>query len=383
MADPTLSVFVKEALAAGRSRAEIAEALAAAGWSDDQARDALAAYADIAFPVPVPRPRRYGSAREAFLYIVFFSLLGMVAAQVGALAFGFIDYAFADSLARQSASARGAGLRWAISALLVGYPIFLYLGWRLAAKRRRDAERRGSRVRAWLTYVTLIFAAGALIGDLVAVVYQFLSGGLGARFLAKAGVVGLISGAILVNFMRDAESAKAGPDWLGRLIAILSTLTVAALIAWAFSIASGPDTARARLADEQRLSDLGRLSRLIDCHYSYRGETPASLDVMGEALDAQVRDGPVAPGCAEHVPADPETGASYGYSALGAGSYQLCAVFARGWPEADEDNSRRRALARAYETRESRLYIDLPYGAGEACFTLAAQRFEAVDDETP
>lgn len=31
--------------------------------------------ADLVFPVPVPRPRQQVSAREAFLYLVMFSML--------------------------------------------------------------------------------------------------------------------------------------------------------------------------------------------------------------------------------------------------------------------------------------------------------------------
>ncbi|MHA7872854.1 MAG: DUF5671 domain-containing protein, partial [Hyphococcus sp.] len=67
MTEKALEEFVRDALAAGKSKPEIAAALKAAGWTDAQVEDALAGYADGDFPVPVPRPRRYGSAREAFL----------------------------------------------------------------------------------------------------------------------------------------------------------------------------------------------------------------------------------------------------------------------------------------------------------------------------
>ena len=44
-----------------------------AGWREDELTNALSAYADIAFPVPVPRPKPYLQAREAFLYLVSLS----------------------------------------------------------------------------------------------------------------------------------------------------------------------------------------------------------------------------------------------------------------------------------------------------------------------
>ena len=60
-----LERFVRDALAAGASRQEIEAVLANAGWTPDQSRAALAAYADVAFRVPVPRPRPNTGARLA------------------------------------------------------------------------------------------------------------------------------------------------------------------------------------------------------------------------------------------------------------------------------------------------------------------------------
>src|SRR5690242_15968596 len=69
---PELELFVREALLRGQSRDAIRQALAAAGWSEDQTRGVLDGYADVAFPVPVPKPRASLSAREAFQYLVLF-----------------------------------------------------------------------------------------------------------------------------------------------------------------------------------------------------------------------------------------------------------------------------------------------------------------------
>ena len=123
MANPSLIDFVKEALSAGKSRADISKALKQAGWPDDQARAALEQFADVDFPVPVPRPRLYGSAREAFLYVVYFALLGIVAGNIGSLALAWIDLRFADDLVRESWRSGASTLRWAISSLVVGFSL--------------------------------------------------------------------------------------------------------------------------------------------------------------------------------------------------------------------------------------------------------------------
>ncbi len=375
MADTTLLDFVKEALARGESRERIFSALQKAGWPDDQIRDALGAYADIDFQVPVPRPRRFGGAREAFLYIVYFSLLGMIAFQVGGLAFAYIDRLFADPLYTENLRYVASRLRWSVAALVVGYPIFLYLGWRLATMRRKNSERRVSRVRAWLTYVTLIFAALTLIGDLVAVVYNFLGGELETRFMAKAIIVGVISGAILWNYTRDAERTADGVDWPGRILAIIATLITAALVLWAFSLVDTPGGARAQALDEQRLANLQTIARKVDCHRTYFDETPENLDAMTAALEERAARLPVAYGCTDETPSDPSTQSPYEYEQLENDAFRLCAVFDRGWPDEDTEKAPVARLA------SNRRVFKKPAGPGRACFDLEATDFEPDEEE--
>lgn len=378
MADANLVDFVKQALERGETRPRIKDALKKAGWPEDQVDSALAAFADVDFPLPVPRPKSYGSAREAFLYIVYFSLLGLVAGQTGALAFAFIDRQFADELvdATYFYSYATTGLRWSVASLLVGFPIFLLLGARLAATKRKDPERRRSRVHAWLTYVTLIFAAGALIGDLVAVVFQFLNGEIGARFIAKAGVVGVISAAILWNYSRDVERHSSRIDFAGRILALAAILVVGALVVWAFTIVRSPKAARERIADEQRIENLGTIARLADCHYTYFRALPESLDAMGTALSDLASRQPVDSGCSEAVPYDPVTGAAYVYRAADADSYSLCATFEQGWADVDDEAQRDFTIATYGDARTRQRTLKKPMAAGETCFDIDAVAFE-------
>lgn len=381
MTDDTLRDFVAEALSKGQSRKQIAGALQGAGWPEDQINDALAAFAEIDFPVPVPKPRRFGGAREAFLYIVFFALLGMVALQVGRLSFAFIDHVFADPLASDWRSFRTNGMRWSIASLVVGYPIFLYLGWRLGSARRKNPERRISRVRAWLTYITLIFAALTLIGDLVAVVYNFLGGEVQARFIAKALVVAAISGAILLNFMRDAERTSASVDIGGRILSIVSTMVVIVLLLWAFLRVDTPGEARARGFDEQRINHLSGIARRVDCHRTYFGETPETLEAMSAALEDMSARLPVATGCDGATPNDPATDEPYRFERIDARRFRLCATFARGWPDEDAQSARRPTPVYRYNADESRRTLSRPQGPGETCFDLEAVDFEAEQDD--
>ena len=73
-----LTTFVNEALTRGVPRSEIEGVLLKAGWSKTQVSDALAAFAEVTFAIPVPKPRPYTDAREAFLYGLLFVALVLV-----------------------------------------------------------------------------------------------------------------------------------------------------------------------------------------------------------------------------------------------------------------------------------------------------------------
>jgi uncharacterized protein DUF5671 len=202
--DP-LSDFVKTALARGTPRAEVEAVLRKAGWTVEQVRNALDSFADVEFAIPVPRPQPYLDAREAFMYLVLFSTLYVSAYHLGSLLFDIINLRFPDPA---EASAQRAGyvrqsMRWSLSSLVVAFPVFVYVSWLLNRDISADPIKRHSKVRRWLTYVTLFIAAGVLIGDVISLVYNLLGGELTTRFLLKVLVVGFIAGSIFWYYLSD------------------------------------------------------------------------------------------------------------------------------------------------------------------------------------
>jgi hypothetical protein len=197
--------FVREALGRGVPRTRIEEVLRQGGWTADQIRGALGAFVDVDFPVPVPRARPYLSAREAFMYLVLFGTLYTSAYYLGSLIFDIINLTFPDpaqdndvygTYVRQS-------MRWSISWLIVAFPVFLYLSWSTEREIGRDPMKRASKVRRWLTYLTLFASACALLGDVTTLVYNALSGELTIRFGLKIITVALVAGTAFVYYLRD------------------------------------------------------------------------------------------------------------------------------------------------------------------------------------
>lgn len=207
-----LEQFVRDALAKGVSRQEIETALAAAGWPPEQSRDALNAYADLAFPVPVPRPRPYLSAREAFLYLLLFTTLYVAAWNLGRLLFDLINRAFPDPADNAFAVGQiSASIRWSTASIIIAFPMFLYVARYLGRDLARSPVKRLSAVRRWLTYLTLFIAASVLSGDMITLVYNMLGGELSIRFLLKVLVAAVIAGTIFGYYLHDLRREEREP----------------------------------------------------------------------------------------------------------------------------------------------------------------------------
>jgi hypothetical protein len=204
-----LEIFVRDALLRGQTRAEITRVLAEAGWPAEQVTLALSGYADVVFPVPVPRPRASLSAREAFLYLVLFTALYMSAFNLGAILFQLINRAFPDpAMGQYQMSTSGEAIRWAVAGLVVAFPIFLWVSSHVGREVAANPAGRLSPVRRWCTYLTLFIAVACLIGDATTLVYDLLSGELTIRFGLKALVVALIAGSVFTYYLRDLRQGE-------------------------------------------------------------------------------------------------------------------------------------------------------------------------------
>lgn len=212
MSDSTLSAFVQAALSAGAAKAETEQALLAAGWAPEQVAEALAGYADSTFIIPVPVPRPRLSARDTFLYFVMFGMLYLSLFNLGNLLFQFINLLFPDPAFAQYELAARAQIRFAISAVVVAFPVFLVIATLLTRQVNQDPVLRLSAARKWLTYLTLTFAACVIVGDLIFLLNNLLAGELSVRILLKTLVVGgLAAGTFLyyLTMMRDDDRALA------------------------------------------------------------------------------------------------------------------------------------------------------------------------------
>ena len=355
--------FVREALAQGVPKPEIRSKLLEAQWPEDEVDSALGAFADIEFPIPVPRPKLYLSARDAFLYLALFSTLYTSAISLGSLLYEFINRAFPDP-ARIGMALNAAAVRWSTSSLIIAFPIFLVLSRIMFRAIRRDPEKRTSKIRKWLTYLTLFVAAGVLLGDLITLVFNLLGGEFTVRFLLKVLAVGGIAGSVFGFYLWDLRQEDVEPErWATkhagvRVFAGVIAAMVGVAIVGGLFLAGSPGKARLARLDDRREVDLQMISRAVDVYWSQNQELPMDLDQLSQERGVRVRS-----------IRDPGTAEPYEYRTTGERSYQLCAIF-----DQEDERPEERHPSEPLATGE-RFWT---HDAGRVCFPVEAMVLRRV-----
>lgn len=352
MKNTTLTEFIAHARLKGMDHATIRMLLLSSGWKE---KDVAQALSDQTLDMPVPQPPDLGGARDAFLHLVNFACLYTTLIGVIVVLFTSIERYLPDAATDTSFYAYDAGalstLRWWIAALIVVFPLFMWISRKLLHEMTLRPERARSGVRRWLTYLTLFFAAMALMGDGITLVFRLLEGELTLRFILKVIVVFAATG---MTFAYYLLSVVRGTDRLSdkafhRGFALAAMLAVVAVLAWGMVQVGSPASERLRKFDERRVEDLRAIQSEI-LNFAYAGrqwDSAVSKPVkpVPETLDEMVQQAAYQ---RLHV-TDPETGAPYEYVVRDAVRYELCAVFAA--------------------TRSQDFDIQWNHPAGRHCFT--------------
>lgn len=148
--------------------------------------------------------------KDVFLHLLSIVTLYTSAVNFGILIFKYIDLYFPDKLESDyySRIASLSGIRWAIASLIIVFPVYLIVSWYLNKIYSSDPNKRNFRIRRWLIYFTLFAAAVVIIGDLVALVYNLLSGELTVRFILKILTILFIAGSIFGYYLSDLRKHK-------------------------------------------------------------------------------------------------------------------------------------------------------------------------------
>ncbi len=288
--------------------------------------------------------------RDIFLYLLAIIALGMVAVNLGTLLYQLVNVYVPDVLTDRymSVQAYYGSIRWAIATLIVVFPVFLWVIRFLQRDMAQQPEKRELKVRKWLLYLTLFLAAVVIIGDSVAVVYNFLQGELTLKFIMKAGVIFAIAGSIFFYYLNELrQQSKPLRVFVFGVIAFV----IAAVVA-GFLTAGLPPNQRLVRLDDQRVQDLQTIQSQVIQYWQSKARLPATLSDLRNDISGFV------------PPTDPITQQPYEYSVLGNLKFQLCATFAAS--NAENNGSSVRPVVAPYPMYDGSQ--SWPHGVGRTCF---------------
>jgi hypothetical protein len=321
--ETTLLAFIEAAKAQGASDEFILRLLGDRGWPEKRIYEAFASYYERATGVPVPaRAGGVGeAARDAFFYLLSFSMLGVWTIALGTLVFVYLEKWFPDALSKTGFADAAFTLSANLAMVMVGFPLYMVTMRFIVRELGAHPEKHDSGVRKWLTYIALFIAAGVVAGDLITFLAYFLRGELTVRFVLKVATAGVIAGGVFwyyLGFLKPPSEAGAAGR-MNRVFALASAAAVVAVAGIGFTLLGSPKAQRLVSADRQRVEDLQAIAREMHLR---RGR-PGGAD-LPEQLD-QLTFGQ--PGARLRLK-DPETQAAYHYHKRGPSAYELCAVFA-------------------------------------------------------
>lgn len=302
--------------------------------------------------------------RDVFLHIFSIVALYWSAVNFLVLCWQYVNYFFPDIFAvRYGSQSYIWPIRFAVSSLVIMFPLFIFVSWYLNKVYRKDSAVRESKIRKWLIYLTLFVAALVLAGDLVSVIYNFLGGEVTAKFILKALSVLVVAAAIFMYYLDDVRRSE--PSSLSKYYAWGASAVLLVAIIGAFFVVGSPKQARLFQLDERRVGDLQVVQWQIVNYWQRKGQLPSQLTDLNDPIAGFV------------IPNDPSTGQPYEYNIKDTANlvFDLCANF---------DLPNRPQTAKSFPSPEGISQI-WNHDSGRVCFerTIDQQLYPLIPKEKP
>jgi hypothetical protein len=206
--DKSIRDFVDLAKRQGVDDRSLVVLLRGRGWPEEDACRALADYYEAQNSVAIPAYKRPGSAKDAFFYLLSFSMLATWTISLGSVLFMLIDTWIKDPISSNSNQTyRFYEMANSLACMIVAFPVYIFTVRSVLKDIRVHPEKLDSSVRKWLTYIALLIAAGVVVGDLITFLTYFLRGELTARFVSKVIVVLVIAGGVFWYYLGSLQEA--------------------------------------------------------------------------------------------------------------------------------------------------------------------------------
>jgi len=300
--------------------------LLSSGWKE---RDIAQALSAEGLDMPVPVPPDAGGARDAFFHLVNFAALYTLVISSITLFFQYWNKLLPDAATDYTYMTQDfSGIRWGMAAVLVSFPLLLWMSKILLKEMRKHPEKSWGGIRRWLTYITLFIAACAMMVDVITLVFSLLEGELSLRFILKFLTVFVLAGLTFVYYflsLKIAPGTKQEKNF-NRGFLLGTSLLAGITLVWGIMLSGSPATQRLYRFDEKRMENLTGIHQEI-MNIVYDGE-PYRTDILPrKAVPATLEEVQAAAVYTRPEISDPETGAPYEYRVVSRTVYELCATF--------------------------------------------------------
>lgn len=261
--------------------------------------------------------------KDFFLHIGIIGTLYVSVVSFITLWFRIIDAQFADPLSYVDPYSTGISL--AIASLIVIFPAFLVLSWMVHKDEARHPEKRNIKIRKWLIFLTVFLAGGAILIDLITLLFTFLSGqAVTVAFIWKVAVVLIVAVSVFTYYTYKIREHLS--DATAKYLTAITALVVLTSLIMGFMVMGSPQEQRERRLDQERVNHLSQIQWRIIEHWQSKEELPETLSALDDSISGF------------EVPVDPKTKQPYEYSTRGDLSFELCATFDQ--PSAEKRNNR-------------------------------------------
>ena len=270
--------------------------------------------------------KTYSYARDGFVYLLSYATLLVSSVAMNYLIRGIINHYIPDALDRAVFSGTSAEMVGFLAAVVISFPIFLYINYYANKMLGQGKMIHDTGVRRWLLYITLVVVILVIIAQLISLFIAYFSGNLVLRSALGALVTLIIAFVVLgyqwwhLKFF-DGTAKKITTNF--KIFEWAVILVVIAGAVWTFFIIDSPTVIRNKRFDETRVQRLTSISSSIQTYY---GDTIIGHRVLPTTLQQLVSDTRIF--IEQDGLIDPLTKQQFDYKVLAVKKYQLCATFA-------------------------------------------------------
>lgn len=203
-----LSTYITTARGKNVPDDEIKNQLIAAGWPSDQVTAALSPSSTLPVPPPPPSIAHVGMW-VGFLYILFFVSLYVLATAIGGIYDVWVDKAIPDLGTGNSFVSdffdNTTLVQGYLAGIIVSYPLFMTFLILLKKQLTKQPLVANLRSRKILIYITLIGTFLIMLGNVIATIFDFLTGTVTNNVLGHLCVTILIAGSIFIYFLSEVK----------------------------------------------------------------------------------------------------------------------------------------------------------------------------------